>query len=131
MNYELNYKPVTADEVMRIHDRLEQAAPGLPGMADQTKAQAVIDRITTLYLYGELPDLWHVAAAHLQAVARGHIFADYNKRTAFLTLTLFLRRNGIELNPEGDALEIMTVSAATGELDRTAIAERLKELAAK
>ncbi|EJG5414302.1 type II toxin-antitoxin system death-on-curing family toxin [Salmonella enterica] len=124
----MSYRPITADELVAFHDRLEQTAAGLPGIADRSKAQAVIDRITTLYLYGELPDIWHVAAAHLQAVARGHIFADYNKRTAMMTLGVFLRRNGILLNPQGNALEELTVNTATGELQREQIAAELKRL---
>ncbi|MFR0655759.1 type II toxin-antitoxin system death-on-curing family toxin [Pantoea sp. SIMBA_079] len=129
MKLELEYRPVTADELIMLHDRLESTAPGLPGIADRSKAKAVIDRVTTLYLYGELPDVWHIAAAHLEAVARGHVFADYNKRTAFFAMMLFLRRNGIDLNPEGNALEELTVSAATGEADRAMIAAELQRLA--
>ena len=75
MKLELEYRSVTADELIMLHDRLESTAPGLPGIADRSKAKAVIDRVTTLYLYGELPDVWHIAAAHLEAVARGHVFA--------------------------------------------------------
>lgn len=125
----MEFVPVTAAEIIIFHDRLESSAPGLPGMADSSKAEAVIARINALAFYDELPDLWHVAAAHLQAVARGHIFADYNKRTALLTLGVFLRRNGILLNTTGTALEDLTVKAATGELDRPQIAAELQRLA--
>jgi len=59
------------------------------------------------------------------------VFADYNKRTAFFAMMLFLRRNGIDLNPEGNALEELTVSAATGEADRAMIAAELQRIAVR
>lgn len=127
----MNYTTITAFELTAMHDRLENTARGLPGTADRGKAEAAAERIAMLNHYGELPDVWHVAAAHLEAVARAHAFVDMNKRTSLLNMLVFLHRQGITLRNDteaGDALVELTVNAATGEANRAAIAAELQQL---
>lgn len=123
----LIYIPVTAADIMQIHDRLEATSPGLKGIADPGKVDGIAGRIETLAAYDQLPDLLSVAAAYLCAVARAHAFNDANKRTAFLTMALFLSRNRMPLKPSS-ALEEITVKAATGEYSIEDVAEALKPL---
>lgn len=122
------YIPITADDVREIHDTLEQTSPGLKGINDPGKVDAIIDRIATLAAYDQLPTIYHVAAAHLVAVAKAHAFRDLNKRTAFAAMTLFMSENGMQIPPNRPALEDLTVKAATGEYDINDVAEALKDL---
>ncbi|WBU49636.1 type II toxin-antitoxin system death-on-curing family toxin [Kosakonia pseudosacchari] len=116
---------ISAEEIVRFHDRLLQATPGVAGMADPGRAEALLYRVLNRYEYEGINDIWMLAAMHLLAIARGHIFNDGNKRTALFITLLFLRRNGIELasNP---AFVDLTVRAAAGQLSLEEIANQLR-----
>lgn len=75
--------------------------------------------------YEGITDIWLLAAMHLLAISRGHIFNDGNKRTALFITLLFLKRNGITL-PANSAYVQMTVDAAAGLLSLEEIAQRLR-----
>lgn len=129
MSLDQKFKVVSAEEIIAIHERVLRDAPGLKGMADPKKAHAVYARVYYLWRYGMVSDVFQVAAAYLEAAARGHIFADGNKRTALGCMLIFLYRNGISLRPEGNALEEMTVAAAAGHLIMEDVAKQLREMA--
>jgi len=68
--------------------------------------------------------LWvcHLAAAYAYGIARNHPFVDGNKRTAFVTIELFLELNGWTLNVD-DASYIATMEAiAAGSFTETDLA---------
>jgi death-on-curing protein len=94
-------------------------------MPDPGRAEALMYRVLNRIEYEGITDVWQLAAMHLLAIARGHIFNDGNKRTALFITLLFLRRNGIILPANPDFVE-MTVEAAAGQLTLEQIAERLR-----
>lgn len=122
-------KWISAAEVVEFHDRIMRILPGVPGMPDAGRATAIISRVHNLAHYEGVTNVFELAACYLVAIARGHIFNDGNKRTAFFTAMAFLNRNGIPIRDEGDELEELTVKAATGELRAEELAARLRELA--
>ncbi len=69
-----------------------------------------------------------MAATYWVAIARGHIFNDGNKRTAFFVTMTFLYRNGINIRDNDNTLENLTVEAATGEKTVDQLAQQLREL---
>ncbi len=81
-----------------------------------------------LVLFGEVqfPTLVDKAASLLHSVAYHHLFADGNKRTARLAVTLFLQINGYRLT-WNDAEEYdLLLAIAQGQYDVYQIAERLE-----
>ena len=81
-----------------------------------------------LVLFGEVqfPTLIDKAASLLHSVAYHHLFADGNKRTARLAVTLFLQINGYRLT-WSDAEEYdLLLAIAQGQYDVYQIAERLE-----
>lgn len=122
-------KWITAAEVVRFHELILELLPGALGMADTGRAEAIISRVHNLAHYESEKDLFELAAVYWIAIARGHIFNDGNKRTAFVVTMAFLRRNGVSIRDDGDELEELTVGAATGEYGREYLAERLRDLA--
>lgn len=116
---------ISAEEIIYFHDRLLMVTPGVPGMPDTGRAEALLYRVLNKYQYEGISDIWQLAAMHLLAIARGHIFNDGNKRTALFITLLFLKRNGILLasNP---AFVDMTVNAAAGLLTLEEIASLLR-----
>lgn len=123
-------KWVSAAEIVEFHRRIMLISPGVPGMSDADRATAIISRVHNMAHYEGVTDVSELAASYLVAVARGHIFSDGNKRTAFFTTMVFLSRNGILIRDDSNDLEELTVKAATGELRVDALAVQLRALVA-
>ena len=82
-----------------------------------------------LELFGEVqfPTLIDKAAALLHSVAYHHLFADGNKRTAALAVTLFLRVNGYRLTWNDAAQQAFILEIAQGKYDVAQIARELEQ----
>ncbi|MDY1038118.1 type II toxin-antitoxin system death-on-curing family toxin [Lelliottia sp. CFBP8978] len=116
---------ISAEEIIRFHDKLLSVTPGVTGMPDSGRAEALLYRVLNKYEYEGVTDVWILAAMHLLAISRGHIFNDGNKRTALFITLLFLKRNGISLIANPDYVA-MTVEAAAGRLSLDEIVQRLR-----
>lgn len=121
-------KWVSAREVIAFHDRLLAVLPGIKGMPEPQRAEAIIYRVQNQLYYEGVEDIFVLAAIYLIAISRGHIFNDGNKRTAFFVTMVFLNRNGIAIRDEDNELEELTVSAATGDATTEVIAAVLRRL---
>ncbi|HIE6169867.1 TPA: type II toxin-antitoxin system death-on-curing family toxin [Proteus mirabilis] len=122
---------VSAQEVIAFHDRILQRFPGVAGMSDPGRAEALIYRVQNRKHYEGITDVFELAATYWVAIARGHIFNDGNKRTAFFVTMTFLSRNGIRIRDTGNMLENLTVEAATGEKTVDQLAKHLQNLVEK
>jgi predicted transcriptional regulator len=67
----------------------------------------------------------HAAAALPHSLVRNHALVDGNKRLAWLATVVFLDLNGRRVELDDDEAFELVMSAAAGELDVEAIAERL------
>lgn len=101
---------------------------GVPGIPEPRRAEALIFRVQNRAHYEGITDIFELAATYWVAIARGHIFNDGNKRTAFFVTMVFLHRNGIKIRDNDNALENLTVAAATGEKTVFHLAQHLREL---
>ena len=117
---------ISAEEIMQFHDRLLRVTPGVTGMPDPGRAEALMYRVLNQIEYEDVTDVWLLAAMHLLAISRGYIFNDGNKRTALFITLLFLKRNGIALSANPDFVA-MTVEAVAGRLSLEQIAHRLRQ----
>jgi death-on-curing protein len=117
---------ISAEEIIQFHDRLLRVTPGVTGMPDPGRAEALMYRVLNQIEYEGVTDVWLPAAMHLLTISRGHIFNDGNKRTALFITLLFLKRNGIALSANPDFVA-MTVEAAAGRLSLEQIAHRLRQ----
>ncbi|MEI7347618.1 type II toxin-antitoxin system death-on-curing family toxin [Dickeya chrysanthemi] len=120
-------KWVSAQDVIDFHDRILQVLPGVVGMADPGRAEVLIYRVQNRLYYEGVTELFELAATYWVTIARGHIFNDGNKRTAFLVTMTFLRRNGILIVDNDNSLEELTIKAATGECLVSELAEQLRQ----
>lgn len=121
-------KWVSAQEVIAFHDRLLAVLPGIKGMPEPQRAEAIICRVQNQLYYEGVKDIFALAAIYLIAISRGHIFNDGKKRTAFFVTMVFLNRNGIAIRDEDNELEELTVSAAIGDATTEVIAAVLRRL---
>ncbi|HHL2499377.1 TPA: type II toxin-antitoxin system death-on-curing family toxin [Yersinia enterocolitica] len=119
---------VSAQEVIAFHDRILRRFAGVAGTPDPGRAEALIYRVQNRTHHEGVTDLFELAATYWVAIARGHIFNDGNKRTAFFVTMTFLYRNGVNICNNGDLLENLTVAAATGEKSVSQLAQHLRQL---
>ena len=122
-------KWISAQEVIAFHDRILRYLPGVAGMPDTGRADAIIYRVQNRAHYEDVSDVFEPAATYWVAIARGHIFNDGNERTSFFVTMAFLRRNGVLVADEGNELEELTVQAATGEKTVEQLSAILRALA--
>ena len=87
---------ISAEEIILFHDRLLRVTPGVAGMPDPGRAEAIMYRVLNKIEYEGVTDVWRLAAMHLLAISRGHIFNDGNKRSAISLSIYFLNINGYD-----------------------------------
>ena len=113
--------------VLAIHEAQLAEHGGLAGIRDEGLLSSALARPQNLYAYGEAPDAASLAAAYAFGIARNHPFLDGNKRTAFVTMELFLNLNGWVLTADdGECISTMQALAA-GELSEKALAAWLRK----
>ncbi|WP_254600479.1 Fic family protein [Achromobacter kerstersii] len=85
-----------------IHDEILAETGGLPGLAGGGvgAVEAALFRIEMHAHYAGLDDVFGIAGLYAEAVARGHVFNDANKRTA-LTCALTLPVSARHSNTTG------------------------------
>jgi death on curing protein len=93
---------LTVAEVYRMQHRLIEMFGDLHGVRDKGAVEAAVFRPQTGY-YNSIEE---EAAALTESLGNNHGFLDGNKRIAFTTTDVFLRRNGFYIEIEaldGDA----------------------------
>jgi death-on-curing protein len=124
-------KLVSSQEVIEFHDRLIARDGGVAGMSKPGRAEAIIHRVLNMHHYEGVTDIFDLAAVYLVAIARGHIFNDANKRTALFVAQVFLKRNDVQIISSRisfDAMQILTINAATGEYTWKMVSDHLKTI---
>lgn len=89
---------LTAEDILVIHDETIETEGGILGIRDLGLVYSIAERPKMTMMGQEFyPDLFTKAAAILEGLATYHVFADGNKRTAFISCATFLLMNGHEL----------------------------------
>ncbi len=68
-----------------------------------------------------------LAAAYAFGLAKNHAFVDGNKRIAFMTMMLFLRKNGIAFAPTQAHATHIILSLAAGEVSEESLARWIRD----
>jgi death-on-curing protein len=121
---------VALDTVLLIHEESRSRFGGLAGLRSLELLESAIEQPTAMFggefLYN---DLFAMAAAYLFYVVSNHAFLDGNKRTGLAVALAFLDENRVILDRPNDRLYEATMAVAEGRLDKSALAELLRELA--
>ena len=122
---EPDWKWVTIDAVLAIHDRQLAEHGGGSGTRDRGLVESALARPQQLAAYSN-PDVAALAAAYAIGIAKNHGFVDGNKRTAWVVCRLFLALNGGDLR--FDKVEAVKVveQVAAGEMVEAELAEWLR-----
>lgn len=117
-----------AEEILIIHDETIEKEGGLLGVRDMGLLLSVVERPKMSMMGQEFySDIFSKAAALLEGIATYHVFADGNKRTAFMSCGTFLGLNGHELVAPNDAAYRFVLSVAVKKKSIKEIAAWLKK----
>ncbi len=120
-------KTLRRDTIVRLHDDSIRRTGGCPGVLDEERLEAVVQRPLSGTADVEFfPSIFDKAAALGHAIATSHPFVDGNKRTALLASSVLLDANGFLLEVSHDQAEETMVALATGSLTLQQFAEWLK-----
>lgn len=113
---------IARDLADTIHLEQLKEHGGRWGVRDENLPESALGRPQQTWSYEPDADLFDLAAAYGFGIARNHPFVDGNKRTAFMTLFVFLLVNGMRLRaPQADAV-VMMLGVADGSLSETDLA---------
>lgn len=119
-------KWLTYEQVIAIHSRQLRRFGGAAGLRDEGLLRSAIERPINKWHYeeAELPEL---AAAYAFGLAKNHAFVDGNKRMAFMSMMVFLRKNGAEFAPAQAHATAMIISLAAGEVSEASLARWIRD----
>jgi death-on-curing protein len=119
-------KWVTYEQVIAIHARQLRRFGGAPGLRDEGMLRSALERPNNKWHYqqAELPEL---AAAYAFGLAKNHAFVDGNKRAAFMTMVIFLRKNGVVFAPAQAHATAIIVSLAAGEVSEESLTRWIRD----
>lgn len=118
---------ITVDLVLSIQDEILREGPGLKGAADKEKLESALARIDNWKHYQQTENVFDLAALYAEAIAKAHAFLDGNKRTAMVTMLIYLDIQGIEIRAKHGLDDVM-VDLASGELSREQLSKHLRTL---
>jgi death-on-curing protein len=129
----MNEEPkwVTYDQVVAIHSRQLRRFGGAPGLRDDGMLRSALERPVNKWQYEQsemdAADLAALAAAYAFGLAKNHAFVDGNKRAAFMTMVVFLRKNDVRFAPDQAHATAMMMSLAAGEVSEQSLARWLRD----
>jgi death-on-curing protein len=116
----------TFDQAITAHSLQLRRYGGAPGLKDAGLLRSALERPVNKWLYerAELPEL---AAAYAFGLIKNHPFADGNKRIAFISMVVFLRKNGIAFKPDQAQATRMMMALAAGEVSEQSLARWIRD----
>lgn len=124
----MSYVLLSPDLVEMLHD--SALNPGeLAGRAQDKSLESALARVDNRLVYGMVDDVFDLAAAYAEAIARGHCFNDGNKRTAFDSMNFCLYANGINIPWQGTEVADLIIALARGDLEAETLADWLRQTA--
>ena len=94
-------------------------------MRDDGLLRSAIERPINKWHY-EQADLPGLAAAYAFGLAKNDAFVDGNKRIAFISMMLFLRKNGLRFAPDPAQATKIILSLAAGEVSEESLARWIR-----
>lgn len=117
---------IAAEAVVKIHDLVLNPAE-LKGMAGNKSIDAVMARVENRLAYGMIDDAYDLAATYAVVIARGHVFNDANKRTAYTIMELCLFQNAIQFELDVIQTADKIIQVAQGIVDERELAQWLRQ----
>lgn len=107
-------KHLRVDQVLEIHRRVIEETGGDPAVRDMSLLDSAVSQ-TRWHYYATVEEK---AAALAFSLCKNHPFADDNKRTSYVAMRMFLRRNRRDLRVSIDDAERTFLGLAASSVDR-------------
>jgi len=117
---------ITYDQAIAIHSRQLRRFGGAPGLRDEGMLRSALERPVNKWRY-EQSDLPERAAAYAYGLAKNHAFVDGNKRIAFMSMMIFLARNGVSFEPDAAQSTSIILSLAAGEISEQSLSRWIRD----
>ena len=123
---------LTKEEIIMVnHQVLTRTGQKYMGIQYPEGLSVIVEQPQMTVFNRELyPSIWLKAAYIVQKITKKHIFIDGNKRSAYLCLLLFLKKNSWELHlnaDEGEAFVVQITLADDSEEEMIEIAHFLEK----
>lgn len=117
---------LTYEQVIAIHSRQLRRFGGAAGLRDEGLLRSALERPLNKWHYeqAEFPEL---AAAYAFGPVKNHAFVDGNKRIAFMSMMIFLRKNGVKFAPDQAHATSIILSLAAGEVSEESLARWIRD----
>ena len=117
---------ITYEQAIAIHSRQLRRFGGAPGLRDEGMLRSALERPVNKWRY-EQSDMAELAAAYAFGLAKNHAFVDGNKCIAFITMRVFLLKNGVAFNPKPEHAAAIILSLAAGEVSEESLARWIRD----
>ena len=112
---------ITYDQAIAMHSRQLRRFGGAPGLRDEGMLRSALERPVNKWRY-EQAEFAELAAAYAYGLAKNHAFVDGKKRIAFLSIRVFLVKNGTKFDPDPAESTSIILSLAAGEVSEESLA---------
>jgi death-on-curing protein len=117
---------LTYEQVIAIHSRQLRRFGGAAGLRDEGLLRSALERPLNKWHY-EQAQLPQLAAAYGFGLAKNHAFVDGNKRMAFMSMLVSLRKNNVRFAPDPAEATAMMMSLAAGEVSEESLARWIRD----
>lgn len=117
---------LTVKDIIYLHDEILRNTQEDKELAPDTSLESALHRINDHIAYGDLTDIYEIAALLAIAITKGHCFNNGNKRTGMVSMLVFLSINSINVDAANDVIEQIMVDLATDLMSRKQLSEWLK-----
>lgn len=117
---------ISYEQAIAIHGMQLRRFGGAPGLRDEGMLRSALDRPINKWQY-EQAELAELAAAYAYGLAKNHAFVDGNKRIAFLSMRIFLVKNGIQFDPDPAQATSIILSLAAGEVSEESLTRWIRD----
>jgi death on curing protein len=114
------------EQVIAIHSRQLRRFGGAAGLRDEALLRSALERPLNKWHY-EQAQLPQLAAAYGFGLAKNHAFVDGNKRIAFMSMLVSLRKNNVRFAPDPAEATAMMMSLAAGEVSEKSLARWIRD----
>ena len=118
---------IPLEYVVEIHNKQIEKYGGCVGISNEALLDSALNKPKNNWYYGESLTIFDLAALYACGLAQAHAFVDGNKRTAFVTASIFLELNGYSLEIEKeDEINQMMVEIASRKVSEAEVANWLR-----
>lgn len=121
----MSFRLLTPAQVETLHDLILNTGE-LPGRAKDKSLDGALARVDNRLAYGMIEDVFDLAAAYAAAISQGHCFNDGNKRTAYRSMLVCLKLNGVTITHETEEIGQQIIRLAQGLIAEHDMAEWLR-----